>query len=96
MMTTPPLYPSESEIAVLVLGAKRAREWPAKARYLEDKHGLPPIDQVMGGRYWPAVVEYFRRRHGLAIDTPESSRTVNHGQETPTIIGRRRSSSDYR
>lgn len=66
-----PLYPSESEIAVLVLGAKRAREWPAKARYLEDKHGLPRIDQVMGGRFWPAVIS----AAGMAF--PLTRRTVS-------------------
>jgi hypothetical protein len=65
---TIPLYPSESEIAALVMGSKRAREWPAKARYLEDKQGLPRIDTLMGGRYWPAVVEYFRLRQGARLD----------------------------
>ncbi|MEY9184883.1 hypothetical protein [Bradyrhizobium sp. USDA 313] len=87
---TIPLYPSEAEIAVLVLGAKRAREWPAKARYLEDKHGLPRIDEVMGGRFWPAVVEYFRRRHGVSLDAPDRIHTVPHGHGAPIIIGRRR------
>lgn len=65
---TVPLYPSESEIAALVMGSKRAREWPAKARYLEDKQGLPRIDELMGGRYWPGVVEYFRLRQGARLD----------------------------
>jgi hypothetical protein len=59
----PALYPSESEIATLVLG-KRAKDWPATARYLEDKHGLPRVDELMGGRYWPAVEAY---RHGMPI-----------------------------
>ena len=61
-----PLYPDEATIAALVLGPKRAKEWPAKARYLEDKHGLPCVDELMGGRYWPAVEAYFRTRHGAA------------------------------
>jgi hypothetical protein len=62
------LYPSESELAVLVLG-KRAKDWPAKAQYLEDKHGLPRVDELMGGRYWPAVEAYFSVRHGVvALD----------------------------
>jgi hypothetical protein len=69
-----PLYPSESEIAVAVMGSKRAKEWPAKARYLEDKHGLPRVDELMGGRYWPAVIAYFNIRHGLAGGTPTNSR----------------------
>lgn len=61
---TSPLYPSEAEIAVMVMGPKRAKEWPSKARFLTDKEGLPPIDPFMGGRYWPAVEEYFRIRNG--------------------------------
>lgn len=70
-----PLYPSEAEIAAAVLGPKRVKDWPAMARYLEDKHGLPRVDELMGGRFWPAVEEYFRRRHGLgAIQSSPSSR----------------------
>jgi hypothetical protein len=65
-----PLYPSEARIAVEVMGPERAKEWPVKARYLEDKHGLPPVDELMGGRFWPAVVEYFRVRHGITLDRP--------------------------
>lgn len=69
-MTT--LYPSESELAVLVLG-KRAKDWSRIASYLEDKHGLPRVDELMGGRYWPAVEAYFRVRHGVpALDAAPS------------------------
>jgi hypothetical protein len=63
-----PLYPDEAAIAVAVLGSKRAREWPRIAQHLEDKHGLPPVDAEMGGRFWPAVVAYFRIRHGMHVD----------------------------
>lgn len=65
-MTDMPLYPDENQIAVAVLGPKRSRQWPQIARHLEDKHGLPPIDELLGGRFWPAVVEFFRVRHGMA------------------------------
>jgi hypothetical protein len=63
-----PLYPDEAAIAVAVLGQTRAKEWAHIARYLQDKHGLPPVDAEMGGRFWPAVVAYFRMRHGLNVD----------------------------
>jgi hypothetical protein len=63
---TETLFPTEAELAVLVLG-KRAKEWPAKAKFLTDKEGLPPIDPIMGGRFWPAVVEYFRIRQGVRL-----------------------------
>lgn len=61
---TAPLYPSESEIAILVLG-KRAKEWRVVAPYLENQCGMPRVDTHMGGRYWPAVEEFFRLRHGF-------------------------------
>jgi hypothetical protein len=60
-----PLFPNEKAIALAVMGEKRAKDWPATARYLEDKHGLPRVDTLMGGRFWPAVVEFFREHHGL-------------------------------
>lgn len=59
-----PLFPDEKTIARAVMGT-RAKEWPATARYLEDKHGLPRIDTLMGGRFWPAVVEFFRLYYGM-------------------------------
>jgi hypothetical protein len=70
-----PLYPDEETIAIEIMGARRAKDWPEKARYLEDKHGLPRVDGLMGGRFWPAVVEFFRLRHGMGfrerLDTEE-------------------------
>jgi hypothetical protein len=70
-MTKPPdhipLFPDEETVAIEVMGPKRARDWPEKARYLEDKHGLPRVDELMGGRFWPAVVEFFRVRYGVKL-----------------------------
>jgi hypothetical protein len=63
-----PLYPDEAMIAAAVLGPKRAKDWPRIASYLEDKQGLPRLDELMGGRFWPAVVAYFRIRHGMKVD----------------------------
>ena len=59
-----PLYPDERRIALAVMGLRRAREWPEKAAVLE-RHGLPKIDAVMGGRYWPAVRRFFDDYNGL-------------------------------
>jgi hypothetical protein len=53
-----PLYPSEAQIARAVLGS-RAKDWPRIAKCLEDKEGLPRINELMGGRFWPAVVAFF-------------------------------------
>jgi hypothetical protein len=76
-----PLYPTEQQIASAVMGVDRAKEWPSKAKYLEDKHGLPPVDELMGGRFWPAIVEYFKTRHGVdlpkSVDAPQIATTMN-------------------
>ncbi|MGY3130881.1 hypothetical protein ACVWZM_001563 [Bradyrhizobium sp. USDA 4501] len=71
-----PLFPDEKMIAAAVMGSARAKDWPAKARYLEDKHGLPAIDPLMGGRYWPAVVDFFNTRHGLTSKTAPVSSSI--------------------
>jgi hypothetical protein len=69
-----PLYPDEATIALLVLGPKGAKDWPRVAQFLEDKHGLPRVDELMGGRFWPAVVAYFRIRHGMKVDGIDQGR----------------------
>jgi len=61
-----PLYPDEERIALEVLGPARAKEWPRLAVYLEQKHRLPPVDELMGGRYWPSVKLCFDLYHGIA------------------------------
>lgn len=53
-----PLYPTEAQIARAVLG-DRAKDWKRIAKVLEDKEGLPKINELMGGRFWPAVVAFF-------------------------------------
>lgn len=57
------LFPNESEIARRL--SQSPLEWPAKAIVLE-RHGLPRVDPLMGGRYWPAVQAYWHRRYGLS------------------------------
>jgi hypothetical protein len=110
-MSYTPLYPREDEIAVLVLG-KRHKEWPHIASYLEHKHGMPCIDEIMGGRFWPAIEAFFRARHGVALDdapqlAPKSSRVRVvpfrpdgkdnlNGTEAPTAFDRRNSGRDHR
>ncbi|MCP3383207.1 hypothetical protein NLM31_22835 [Bradyrhizobium sp. CCGUVB4N] len=86
---TIPLYPSEDEIAALVLGEKRAKEWPSLALHLENKEGLPRVDKQMGGRFWPAIDGYFRQRHGMHLmphagDAPPARRVADHIQVIPT------------
>jgi hypothetical protein len=61
------LFLSEPEVARLL--SQQLAEWKAKAIVLE-RHGLPPIDPLMGGRYWPAVCVFFDRRYGISNANP--------------------------
>ena len=74
-----PLYPSEAELAVLVLGRARAGQWPAVASVLE-KRGLPPINPRYGGRFWPAVVRFFHIEEGLDQGTPHGTASPSAGR----------------
>lgn len=40
-------------------------KWSPIATVLE-RHGLPRIDPLLGGRYWPAVRTFFDRRYGIS------------------------------
>jgi hypothetical protein len=57
------LFPLEDEIARRL--GQNTDEWNAKAIVLE-RHGLPRVDPLMGGRYWPAVCAFFDRRYGIS------------------------------
>lgn len=58
-----PLYMSEPDIAVRVLGTD-AKRWTDLAA-LWEREGLPRIDPITGKRFWPAVETFLMRRHGL-------------------------------
>lgn len=65
------LFPSEPELARIILGDNASR-WPDLAR-VEERSGLPRIDPLYGGRYWPAVKAYLDKRHGLREQSPASA-----------------------
>lgn len=65
------LYPSEAEIARLILGDNASR-WPELAK-VEERSGLPMRDPLYGGRYWPAVKAYLDKRHGVSDHAPPAA-----------------------
>jgi hypothetical protein len=62
-----PLFRSEEQIATLVIGKDRAKEWPRIAKLLETEDDFPPIDRYVLARYWPAVVAYFHNRWNVDL-----------------------------
>ena len=61
------LFLGESDIARRL--GQDPGEWKGKAMVLE-RHGLPRVDALMGGRYWPAVCAFFDRRYGISQSGP--------------------------
>jgi hypothetical protein len=59
------LYCSEDEVAEVVLGPGRLRDWRDRVPVLE-RQGMPRIDPLMGGRYLPAVLAWFQRLNGVS------------------------------
>lgn len=64
-MTTPPLYLPDPEIAKLVIGPGRSKEWPGIVQALE-RQGFPQASPLFGGRYWPAVRLWLDQFNGIA------------------------------
>jgi hypothetical protein len=79
-----PLFPSEYQIGILVLGEARAQEWPRIAKILEEVDYFPPIDEHVGARYWPAVAGYFHNRWN--VDLYNSKARIRIG---PASLGTR-------
>lgn len=88
-MTTQPLYLPEDKVAELVLGKKRAGDWPLIAKVLEREAGLPPINPVIGMRHWPAVVAWFAKYEKVEGTNPGR----HSGKELPCTPGRKRRAS---
>lgn len=82
------LYPSETELAKILLG-ERAGKWPEIAQ-LEERHGLPRVDPVYGGRYWPAVKAFYDRRVKLIEEQQAGPDTdTREGERFDEIRSRR-------
>lgn len=67
-----PLYPTEEQLALALLGPERAKEWPTIAK-TEEKAGLPRISHQYGGRYRPAVKAFYDRRYRMLEELPAAS-----------------------
>jgi hypothetical protein len=86
-----PLYPTEAQIARAVLG-DRAKDWKRIAKVLEDKEGLPKINELMGGRFWPAVVAFFYGWQHISLDNTRVAPTMRPGSRSemvPPPVGRK-------
>lgn len=72
------LYPDDTELALLILGPRRAQLWPEIAM-IEERHGFPRVDPLYGGRSWLDIVAFYERRRqrdttSLAAVEPDETR----------------------
>jgi hypothetical protein len=71
-----PLFASDAELGVALLGRARAAVWSSLVPSFE-REGLPKNDPLMGGRYVPAVKAFFDRQYGLtASESIASARSA--------------------
>jgi len=70
-----PLYATDKDLAVVILGERAAKMWPGIAKHFEGR-GLPPIDSLFGGRYVPAVVKFFDAMNGVSGPGPGTYPTL--------------------
>lgn len=84
-LETLPLFATDRELGVALLGAARVKEWCSLAPALEER-GLPRVDGLMGGRYVPAVKAFFDRQYGLG----EQPAAAPDGGEDLTIWANKR------
>lgn len=63
-----PLYASDEEIGEAVLGWARKDEFKVLA-VLQERHGMPKVSPVWGGRYVPAVKAFLDADNGVTKAT---------------------------
>ena len=64
-----PIFATDAELAVALLGKGRAKAW-ADLVPLYERKGLPKIDPLTGGRYVPAVRRFFDEQNGVSSAPP--------------------------
>lgn len=85
-----PLFASDHEIAVAIVGQKNAAKW-VKERFpaIEKLPGFPKIDVLHGGRAVPLVARFYEHYLGLAKGFPQAL----DGEEDPAAWHREKPNS---
>lgn len=60
-----PLFATDDEIAIAIVGRKRASEWKRGALRLLDAKGFPGVDALHGGRPVPLVRRWYNQYLGV-------------------------------
>jgi hypothetical protein len=60
-----PLFATDDEIAIAIVGKKKASEWKRRALLILEGRGFPRIDALHGGRPVPLVRKWYEMHMGL-------------------------------
>lgn len=74
-----PLFATDDEIAIAIVGKQRASSWKRGALRLLEARGFPQIDHLHGGRPVPLIEKWYRRY--LALDENYIQASPPPGQE---------------
>ncbi|MBY3564152.1 hypothetical protein [Rhizobium laguerreae] len=76
-----PLFATDDEIAIAVVGKARAPAWKRNALRMLDARGFPKVDALHGGRPVPLIRKWYELHMGLDKDFILA--TLEDGKENP-------------
>jgi hypothetical protein len=78
-----PLFATDDEIAIAIVGRKRASEWRRGALQILEARGFPKVDALHGGRPVPLIRKWYELHMGLHHSYVRS--TLEDGKENPEV-----------
>jgi hypothetical protein len=76
-----PLFATDDEIAIAIVGKKRAAEWRRGALKILEARGFPRVDALHGGRPVPLIRKWYELHMGLHRSYVQQ--TLEDGKENP-------------
>ncbi|WP_199925232.1 hypothetical protein [Neorhizobium sp. SOG26] len=90
-----PLFATDDEIAIAIVGRKRASEWKRGALKILEARGFPAVDLLHGGRPVPLIRKWYEIHMG--IDKSYVMSTLEDGKENlDALRGKRQLRNDRR
>ncbi|RVK61903.1 hypothetical protein CN126_12305 [Sinorhizobium meliloti] len=81
-----PLFATDDEIAIAIVGKARASNWRRGALVLLEARGFPKVDALHGGRPVPLVRKWYNKY--MALDTRYVLQTLEPAKENPEAWSR--------
>jgi hypothetical protein len=78
-----PLFATDDEIAIAIVGKKRASEWKRGALQILEARGFPRFDALHGGRPVPLIRKWYELHMGLHLSCVRA--TLEDAKEKPEV-----------